>query len=78
MMSLVPESDCRLLETVFISQRARARRSQHERSGAECFDPDPACGQHSQEMSAGKKQNISCHPSQATHNAIGSRGDLLR
>src|SRR5262244_2197391 len=78
MTSLVPQPDCRLLKTVFIAQRAQARRTQHERPGVECVDPNPARGQHAEEMPAGKKENVSWQPSQAIHDAIGARGDLLR
>src|SRR5437016_13368095 len=78
MVGIVPQPDRGLGRAVLVTQCAQARRAQHERSAVNWLNPDPACGQHSEKMSAGKKQNISSHRSHAAHYAISPRSDLLR
>src|SRR5437667_2134916 len=78
MVGIVPQPDRGLGRAVLVTQCAQARRAQHERSAVNWLNPDPACGQHSEKMSAGKKQNISSHRAPAAHDAISPRSDLLR
>src|ERR1043166_2971861 len=70
-------SNCRLFDPVLITQGAQACCAEHQGDGARYFDSNPARSQHTKEMAAGKKQDISRYRLYTLHDAISARGDLL-
>src|SRR5215470_10363476 len=77
MMCVVPQSDHWPGQLVLIAHGTQACCAKHEPFGIYCnFKPNPARRQYSNEMPAGKKQHISLHRAQATHDAIGPRCGL--
>src|SRR6516165_3012306 len=75
----IPQPDHRLREAPFIAHGAQTGGAEHEGPGlGRQFDPDPADGQHAQEMSAGKKQHVSFLSAQAAHDTVSPRDDLGR
>src|SRR5207237_2168366 len=59
--NLVPEADRRLGPAMFISHRTEAGRAQQEVPARPRFEPEPARGEHSEEMSARKEQHANAH-----------------
>src|SRR5262249_34396884 len=78
MMNVVPKSDYRPFNTVFVPQRAQTGGAQHQCACICHLQRRPSRCQHSEKVSAGKEQKISLHSSNATYYAVGSRCDLLR
>lgn len=78
MTSVVPQSDDRLGPVMFIAQRTQARRAQQEEPAGRRFEPEPAGGEHSQEMTARKEQRVPFYGTHPPDNAIGSRPHLVR
>src|SRR5215510_9536498 len=77
MMCVIPQSDHRPGQLVFIAHRTQACRTKHEPLGIyRHFKSNPARRQYPNEMPAGKKQHISRYRAQAVHYAIGPRGGL--
>ena len=79
MTSIVPQPDHRLGQVImFVGQRPQTRRAKQEVSTARRFEPEPASGEHAQEMAAGKQQHVSVNGAQATYDPVGPRTDLIR
>src|SRR6476659_8337068 len=78
MVNVVPESNHRAINIVFIAQCAQTRRTQHEDVGIRYLKGVPSRCQHPQEVSARKEQDVSLHFPDATHHTVRPRGDLLR
>src|SRR5437660_12850216 len=78
MASVVPQPDDRLRRVVFVAQRAQARGAQQEVS-TECgIEPEPARGEYSQEMPAGKNQYVAIDRAHALQRAICPHANLAR
>src|SRR5580765_4949525 len=76
---VVPESNHRPGDLVFITQGADAGRTQHEISAVGCgLDPQPPGRQDTDEMPAGEKQDVSLNRTHAIDNPVGAGTDLLR
>ena len=63
---------------MLIAERAKACYVQHEKLPGERFEPEPAGGEDSQEMSARKNQHVAFDRAHAADNTIGSRPNLFR
>jgi hypothetical protein len=63
---------------MLIAERAKACYVQHEKLPSEWFEPEPAGGEHSQEMSARKNQHVAFHRAHAADDAVGSGCNLCR
>jgi hypothetical protein len=78
MMDVVPESYRRPVKAVFVTQRAQARRAQHQDNCICYFECRPSRGQQAEKVSTGKKEDISLYARHAIRYPVGSRRDLLR
>ena len=77
--SVVPESDHRPGEIVFVAQGTEARRAQHEISAVCCrFEPEPARRQYPHEMPACENQYVFRNRTQSANDAVRTDADLLR
>ena len=63
---------------MFIAQRTQARRTQQEVFAGGRFEPEPAGGEHPQEMPARKQQGVALNRAHSTHHAVGPGTDLVR
>src|SRR5262249_53926386 len=63
---------------MLIAQRAEARGAEQQVSCCPRCEPEPAGGEHPQEMAARKHQHIRGRRSYAAQHAVGPRTDLLR
>src|SRR4029453_6346350 len=74
MMCVIPQSDHRPGELVFIAHRTQACGAKHEPLGVYCnFKPNPARRQYPNEMPAGEEYHISRNHAHAAYHAIGPR-----
>ena len=79
MARIVPESNHRPGDLVFIAQGAEARCTQHEISAVGSgFDPQPPGRQDPNEMSTGEKQDVALYCAGPVYNSIGASADLPR
>ena len=78
MTSVVPLADHRLAQVMLIAQCAQARGAQQEVSSGRWFQPQPAGGEHPQEMAAGKKQHVALEGSHPAQHAVSPRAYLVR
>src|SRR6266576_4985976 len=79
MAILIPQSDYRLGQVMLITERTQAGRAQKKMSsGSPRFESEPAGGEHSNKMPAGKNQRVSPDLAHPAHHAIRPRADLSR
>src|SRR6185436_3818600 len=78
MKSIVPQSNHRLGEPMFIAQGAEAGRSEQEVSTAPWFESEPASGEHPQEMPAREQKHVPLDLPHSVHNPVGPDADLIR
>jgi hypothetical protein len=78
MTIIVPQSNCWLRQVVFIAQRTQACCAQQEKSASAWLETEPARGEHTQEVSAGKKQDVTIDRVYAFDRAVRPRTDLAR
>src|SRR5262249_27608345 len=64
--------------TSFKGQYPTARGAKQKISAARRFEPQPASAEHTQKMTAGKKQNLPVNGAQAAHHPVGPRAYLIR
>src|SRR5919106_6887005 len=74
MARIVPQPDHRLGKTMmFIRQYTQTPCAQQEIPSRRRFESEPSGSKHTQEMTAGKKQNVTLDRAHAFHHAIRSR-----
>src|SRR5947207_14846040 len=78
LLRIVPQSNHRLGPVVLVAQRGEARRAQQPISPSRGLEPEPAGGEHPQEMPAREKQDVSPRLPHAAHHAVGPGADLVR
>src|SRR5713226_5459514 len=78
MASVVPQPDYWLRDVVFVAQRTQARGAEQEVSTERGIEPEPASGEYSQEMAAGKNQHVTFDRAHAFHRAVCPRANLVR
>src|SRR4051812_42463321 len=62
---------------MLVSEDADAGRLQHEQRAGSRTQSQPACRQHTQEMTAGKQQHVLADRSNASYHAVRARPDLV-
>ena len=79
MTRLIPQNNRRPGKASFVTERTEARRAQFEGPAVDRrLEPDPAGGQHPDEMTARKKQHVVLHRAHAAHHAVRARRHLRR
>src|SRR5689334_23755881 len=78
MPGVIPKSNDRLASVVFITESAQARCAQQEVPARRGFEPEPACGEHSQDMSTREKQHVPLDRANAPHHVVSPGANLLR
>src|SRR6185312_2339889 len=77
MASVVPESNDRSREVVFVAQSAKACRAQHEVPAVRCgLEPKPPRSQHPNKVATCEKQHIVLHHAYSISNSICAGRDL--
>src|SRR5262249_15429868 len=76
--NLVPQLDRRLVLAVLVTEYAYARGREDEQTSLRRRKPDPARGQHSQNMSARKHDRPVIRGAKTGDDAIGARPDVGR
>src|SRR5262245_53188610 len=75
---LVPQADDRLRQVVLVPHRTEAGRSEHEVLARPRLQPEPACGEHPEKVSAGEEQHVTSDGPHTLRHPIGPRSDLIR
>ena len=78
MAIVIPQPNCWLRKVVFIAQCTQARCAQEEEFAGARLQAEPATSEHSQEVTAGKKQHITFDRAQTLDHAVRPRTDLAR
>jgi hypothetical protein len=78
MTCIVPQPDRRLGQIVFVTQGTQAGGAQEEVSAGSGFKPEPPSCQNTQEVPAGKEQDVSVDGSHSAHEAVGPDTNLFR
>jgi len=61
---------------MFVTEDAQAGRDEQKKPASRRFEPQPASGEHPQEMPAGKQQHITVNSADALDHAIRPRANL--
>src|SRR5271166_2311254 len=79
MIIVIPKADRRVGKSVFVAERAQARRVQQKIPACTSrSQPKPTGSQNPKEVAAGKKQHISRNCADAQHYAVRPLADLGR
>src|SRR5215469_11475433 len=77
MTCIIPEADHRLGQVMFITHRTHASRARDEVPAGSSFEAEPAIGEHTQEMPAGKEQHVPLDGPHSAHHVIGPDTNLF-
>src|SRR5262249_33114123 len=75
---LVPETDHRVEMVMLVPHRTEAGRAQEEIPARRRLEPEPARGEHSEEVSAREEKHVALDGPHPPDHAVGSRPDLIR
>src|SRR6516165_8270669 len=78
MPCIIPQTDHRLGEVMFVTECAQAGGAQDQKSAGSRFEPEPAGSQDAQEMGTGKKQHVALDRANPANHAVGAAADLGR
>jgi hypothetical protein len=76
--SIIPKPDRRIGDVMFVAERTKACCVQHQKLSGSRLESEPASGEHSQEMSARKNQDIAFDRAHTTDNTVGPGANLFR
>src|SRR5262249_25994320 len=77
MRCLVPEADDRLGQGVLIAHRAEGGRVEHKETARPRLYPEPARGEHAEEVAAREDQHVPLRGTDAAYHAVGPGPDVF-